>query len=103
MLCLAMRAMGVGQLLRHARERFRVDVNAGRNFAAGIGTLDEQDAHDATPIFFLKPRFSHRALADSTSQQNCAAVKSIARTARPMTSKPSMVLLLYAGWFFFSC
>src|SRR5438270_6937741 len=101
MLCLAIRAIGVSQLLRDARERICVNVNAGRNFAAGIGTLDEQDAHDATPIIFLKPRFSHQALADSTSKQNCAAVKRTARTAMTMTSKPNMVLLLYASSSFF--
>jgi hypothetical protein len=55
----AMGAMGVGQLLGHAGERLRIDVNAGRDLVAGIGTLDEQYAHDATPIILINLKVSH--------------------------------------------
>ena len=41
---------------------------------------------------------SPQALAVSSSQQNCAAVKSRARKASPKTSKPNIVLLLHASF-----
>lgn len=43
--------MRVGKLLRDARQRFGIDVNAGRKLPASVGTLDEQHAHGAIRMF----------------------------------------------------
>jgi hypothetical protein len=50
MLQIAMRATRVSKFLRNARQRFLVDVDAGRKLPAGIGTLDHQHAHGAIRI-----------------------------------------------------
>jgi hypothetical protein len=67
--------MRVSKFLRDARKSFRIDVNAGRKLPASVGTLDEQHAHGAIRMF-SGVGVSQRALAFSSSQQNCAAVKS---------------------------
>ncbi|MGA8966836.1 MAG: hypothetical protein WCB52_19185 [Pseudolabrys sp.] len=45
MLYSAIGAMGVGELLRHPGQRIPTDLDAGRKFVSGGGTLDEQHAH----------------------------------------------------------
>ena len=44
MLYSAIGAMGVGELLRHPGQRIPTDLDAGRKFVSGGGTLDEQHA-----------------------------------------------------------
>lgn len=41
----------MGQFLRNAGQRIRIHINAGRKFASGRWTLDEQDAHGEPVIF----------------------------------------------------
>jgi hypothetical protein len=44
-----MRAMRLCVFLRHPRQGFRIDVNAGRKLSAGFRTPDEQHAHGLRP------------------------------------------------------
>ena len=46
-----MRTMRLRVFLRHPRQRFRIDVNAGRKLSAGFRTSDEQHAHGLRPSF----------------------------------------------------
>jgi hypothetical protein len=44
-----MRAMRLCVFLRHPRQGFRIDVNAGRKLSAGFRAPDEQHAHGLRP------------------------------------------------------
>jgi hypothetical protein len=44
-----MRALRLRVFLRHPRQGFRIDVNAGRKLSAGFRTPDKQHAHGLRP------------------------------------------------------